>query len=616
MAWRKVDNIKGYSTLYGVKWAHNTHPLEREFLCIRNGGQWITENGSQAGMGMLFHYKAAIKIIWPEIKFHKWNELIMEQYFLHRTIGIIGAASTGKTNTAALLALMDYYTFPHNTTVMCCSTTKERLEDRIFGEIKNLHRRAKQRFPHLPGHLIEGRMRIITDDRKASDEARDFRNGIVGIPCKKGETYVGLGDFAGIKNTRVRVFGDELSLLPRVFVDAVSNMDKNDDLKAMGLGNPKDTTDALGIFCEPADSEGGWESGIDQEPGTKIWKTRRPDGIAIQLPGTDSPNLDGKLGIPLITQKQINRDIAFYGRDSVWFTMMNEGRMPRGQGVKRVLTRQMCYKFKAIEEPLWKDSGRTRIGFLDAAYGGVGGDRCVFGELQFGQELPPTEDPIATAIASQKHVLQEGKRIMALIDMKIVPIKNDPKDSPEDQISRYCKAECEARGIPPDSFFYDSGMRTSLVSSMVRLWSPVTRPIDSGGTGTERKVSVDIPVSCKDYYSNFITEMWYSVRHIVESGQFRGMTEEVMLEGCTRMWEIVGANKIKLEPKADMKLRVGRSPDLFDALAIGVEGARQKGFQIMRLGSPKFLAENNRWKKELRDRSLKLFNSGVLDHAA
>ena len=573
-------------------------------------------NGQFAGEGMLFHYKKCISIIWPWIKFHKWNELIMEKYFEYRTIGIIGSASSGKTNTAALLSLIDYYTFPTSTTIICCSTTTERLQDRIFGEIKKLHRRARESFPHLPGHLIEGRMRIITDTRTESTEGRDFRNGVVGVPCKKGETYTGLGDFAGIKNLRVRVFGDELSMLPRIWVDAISNLDKNPDFKAVGMGNPKDTVDALGVFCEPSDQDGGWESGIDQEPGTKWWKTKRPEGICIQLPGTDSPNLDGKLGAPLITQRQIDRDEAFYGRDSVWFTMMNEGKMPRGQGTRRVITRQTCYKFKALEEPLWADTNRTKIGFLDAAYGGVGGDRCVFGVLEFGREATNPQSPLLDAIVNRQNAAAAGQQILALDYLRIVPIKNESKESPEDQITAFCRKQCEQEGIPPQNFFYDSGMRTHLVNSMGRIWTPLVQSIDCGGVGSLRKVSIDLPVLCKNYYATFITELWWSVRFIIESGQFRGMSEEVMNEGCTRQWELVAGNKVQIEPKIEMKKRVGRSPDLFDALAIGVEGARQRGFEIKRLGSPKFVAENNKWKRELADRASKLWSSGVLDHAA
>src|SRR5262249_20858784 len=255
-----------------------------------------------------------------------------------------------------------------NTMAICCSTTKEMLENRIWGQMKSLFRVAKQAHPWLAGNLIEGRQRIVTDGKDAdNDYGRDFTCGVLGVPCRQGDSYIGLGAFAGLKAGRFRLFGDELQLLPPVWVHSIANLDKNPDFKAVGMGNPKDTTDALGIFCEPHVSLGGWESGIDQEPGMKVWKTRREKGSCIQFPGSDSHNLNGKLGIPLISQEHIDRNISFYGKDSLWFWMMDEGRMPGGQGTRRVLTRQICEKNHALDIPTWRDGYRTWIAFLDAA---------------------------------------------------------------------------------------------------------------------------------------------------------------------------------------------------------------------------------------------------------
>lgn len=575
--------------------------------------------GQLLGNGLFYHYKQAISILWPEVVWHKWNNLFLENYLKYRTIGVIGPASSGKTHSAAVCALIDYYPFQSETTVICCSTTKERLEDRIWGEIKALHRLARSRVSWIPGVLIEGRQRIITDQRSQFLEGRDFRNGLVGVPCKKGETYVGLGDFAGLKNKRVRLFGDELSLLPRVFVDAISNLDKNKDLKAVGLGNPKETTDALGLMCEPAAYLGGWDGGIDQTPDTKTWETRRPLGVCIQLVGTDSPNLDGKLGIPLITQEQIDRDVAFYGLDSQWFTMMNQGMMPKGQGSRRVITRQMCLKFGAMDEPNWLNTNQTKIGFLDAAYRGVGGDRCVFGELRFGLEALSADDGgLVTAIIDQRPDAPWRKQILALNDTLVVPIRATDDELPEDQIAKFVRAECEARGILPENFFFDVGMKSTLVGSFARLWSEKVQPIDCGGKASDRQVSSQITVLCKDYYSKFVSELWYSVRMIIEAGQFRGMTEDVMLEGCAREWTRVGANKIEVEPKEKMKLKTGRSPDLFDALSIGVEGARRRGFTIAALVNPRQRRDKRMpdWRDDLLKKRADMLKSRALDHKA
>lgn len=608
-------NLNATFEKYGQLWSPATDPLWLEIKMIQKGGRWKKADGSYAGNGMAFHFKAALKLAWPELVFHKWTDLFIDNFLTKRTVVVIGPASSGKTAMASFSVLMDYYCYPSITTVICCSTTRERLEDRCWGEIKKLHKTAQKRFNWLPGHLIEGRQRIITDDRDESSEGRDFRNGLVGVPCKKGESYVGLSDFAGLKNKRVILLGDELSLLPRVFVDGISNLDKNPKFLCIGLGNPKDTTDALGVLAEPAAHLGGWDGGIDQTPFTKVWDTRRPQGVCLQLVGSDSPNLDGKLGIPLLTQEQIDRDVAFYGTDSLWFTMMNQGMMPRGQGSRRVLTRQMCEKFGARNEPIWLNSNRTQIAFLDAAYRGVGGDRCIFGVLEYGDEMPPeSELPTAliTAMVNQPEAERNKRRIMHLKETALVPLSNDIKELPEDQIVTFVMRKCLQYGIPPENFYFDSGMRTSLVLAFTRLWSPTVNSIDCGGKASERKVSYDIDVVCRDYYSKFITELWYNVRQVVEAGQFRGMTDDVMLEFSSREWTMVGANKIEVEPKAKMKAKTGRSPDLADAVAVGVWGAIVKGFVIRRLVGDKRRRVDHRWKQEMREKSAGFWSAGTM----
>ena len=74
------------------------------------------------------------------------------------------------------------------------------------------------------------------------------------------------------------------------------------------------------------------------------------------------------------------------------------------------------------------------------------------------------------------------------------------------------------------------------------------------------------------------------MRYAIEAGQMRELPQDVMLEGCSRKYEKVGGNKFELEAKDDYKERVGKSPNKFDALAVAVEGARQRGFAIARLG--------------------------------
>jgi len=603
--------------LYGVSWEAGKPPLMREIQMLQKGGGWKGAHG-QCGNGLEWHFREAIRLAWPEVEFNKWLDLFIHNWLIHRTTVAIGPASSGKTFDAAICNLLDYYCHPYDTTVLICSTTKERLEDRIWGEIKKLHRIAKGKFPWLSGNLIEGRQRIVTSSRYESSEGRDFRNGIIGVPCKKGGDYVGLGDFVGIKNRRIRLCGDELQLLPRVFVDAILNLDKNPDLKVTAMGNPKETTDALGVLGEPEAQLGGWDGGIDQTPVTKVWKIRRPEGICLQFVGSDSPNLNGQMKAPLITQAAIDRDVAFYGKDSVWFTMMNQGMMPKGQGARRILTRQMCLKFGALEDPVWKDSNRTKILFLDAAFKGAGGDRCVWGELQFGNSLPDLEsqqERILDGLMRRDDAPPRDTQIIAIIETGIVPIRNDIDELPEHQIVEFMRQKADERNIPPDNMFYDGSMRSSLVSAFSRIWSPACNALDFQGNATDRMVSHDIDLPCNKYYYNFVTELWFSVRLVVEAGQFRGMTEDVMLEGCQREWGIVGKNQHKVEGKDDMKVKTGRSPDLFDALVCGIEGARRKGFVIRRMTNKRVSRETQAWKRDLQERAKALWHGKELTYS-
>jgi hypothetical protein len=414
------------------------------------------------------------------------------------------------------------------------------------------------------------------------------------------------------------------NLMPRAFLDAASNLSKCEDFKLVGLGNPNETTNAHGFLCEPSAELGGWEGGIDQTPGTKTWKTRFPNGICIQLPGSDSPNMKAPEGEPppfpfLITRQQMHDDALIWGKDDWHFTMMNEAKMPRGQGSRRVLTRQACVKFGAFKEPNWRDSRRTKIAFLDAAYRGVGGDRCVFGELQFGMEAEAINaEKLLTTMISQKTNDNDGRTIIALIDLVTIPISSaQGADSPEDQIVKFVMESCNARDIIPENFYFDAGMRTSLVTAFSRLWSPQVQSVDCGARPSEDAVSSEIRTSCRDYYSKFVTELWFSVRMAVESGQFRGMTEEAATEFSQREWKMVSGNRIEIESKEDMKLKTGRSPDLADAVAVGLYGARKKGFVISKLARP--LPSGKRgsdWRDELRKKAQQLAAAGRLNFKA
>jgi hypothetical protein len=252
--------------------------------------------------------------------------------------------------------------------------------------------------------------------------------------------------------------------------------------------------------------------------------------------------------------------------------------MKIGSLARRVITRDLCRKFGALEDVIWDgEVPLIRLASLDAAYDG---DRCALTAGELGREI------------------ETGKLVLRVSEPVIVPISPNSDKIPEDQISEFCKTHCEARDIPPQNFGHDSTGRGSLGTSLARIWSAKCHPIEFGGNPTPRPVSLDLYIKdektqemrlkrCDEHFSKFVSELWYVVRMAIESQQLKNLSEEVMDEGCLREFSMVKGNRIEVEPKKKMKERIGRSPDLFDSLAILVEMARRLGFQISKLAVEK-----------------------------
>lgn len=572
----KIEKIK--TEKYDCYWSTGD-PLEIEMECIRRGGKWRSKvTGKVKGMGLFYHYREMQKLLWPSDKWHKWKELMLSEFVVNRLTGVMGAASSAKSHEAALFGLCTYYCNPNNTSVLVSSTDVRSLELRIWGEIKKYHDLAQQMAPGLPGKVIHSRQMIVTTDEDGN--SGDFRNGIIGIPCVVGGNFVGLGKLIGIKNKIVVLIADELSVMGPALFDSIANLNKNPGFKGIGLGNPKDRNDALGMVCEPADADGGWDA-VDTTPKTKTWKTRFPNGKAIQLVGTDSPNFDVPEGVEppfpfLITREAIETDRKFYGEDSMQFQMMDMGMMPKESVARRVITRAICTKFHAKESVIWGDGRLIKVAGLDAAYSSVGGDRCVLIMLEFGADKDGVD------------------RISFISHPIVIPVRGGDIP-PEDQIAQKVRQECELKGVDPSHLYYDSTGRGTLGTAFARQWSNAVNPVEFGGRATERMVSTKIQVKCRDYYTDFVTELWYSVRHVIEADQMRNMPDEVIAEGVMREWTIVKGNKIEVEAKVFTKKRMGRSPDVFDSLVCAIEGARRLGFKVANLYTDKQKAESENW---------------------
>lgn len=579
---------------YGINFGEGVIDLQAEMHMIQNEG-YVTVNGKKLGKGLVYHYEQMRRIIWPELDDHRWHRVCRDEIVKNKITVIIGPGSSGKTHSAAWLYLCEYWCFPQETCVLVSSTTIQKLRMVIWGEMTMLWQKGIDRFPELlTGHLLDSKIAITTDDIDDGDfeerRVRDMRKGIVGIPCIQGGKFVGLAKFLGIKQKRVRLIADEASAMGESFLSAFSNLNNNEDFRAIVIGNPNDPLDPLGKAAEPID---GWGSHMEPTK-TDIWKTRFMNGTCINLIGTDSPNFDFPADQPtrykyLISKEKIAQTLSFFSRDSVEYYSQCVGVMKISLLSHRVLTRDLCRQFRANEPAVWQGSDRTKIAGLDSSYGG---DRCALTHCEFGKEAV------------------SGNVVAMLYPIVIVPIRANPDRTPEDQIADFCKNYCNQHGIPPENFFHDSTGRGTLGTSLARVWSSACNPVEFGGSPTERPVSLSLYIydekegrkrlkTCKEHYSKLVTEFWYSVRYCVEGSQLRGLPEDAMDEFCMRDWRYVGANKIEIETKSEMKERVGRSPDLADCISIVIEGCRRRGFQMVKALNEEEKDEDKEWMRNL-----------------
>jgi hypothetical protein len=532
--------------------------------------------------GVVEHYLKAHKLLWPEDKQHRWFVLGMTAIVENKVSIFLGCANSGKTYLMSSHALIDFWVFPNTSLALISSTDIRSLELRIWGHgVKNLFNRARTRFSWLSGFVLESKMAIVPDDIDEDGEfARLIDKGIVCVPCVSGGRFVGMSKFQGVKPPNspgksdgiLKSYNDELAVMQSSILDGFSNWMSNDGFKGVGAANPTDISDPACIASEP---KGGWDSFVDNGK-TQTWRSRWHDAFVVSFDGRDTPNNDepkNKFSF-LAKTNFVQSLIDTYGADSWQVYQQGIGKPSRGMVSNRVITIGLCEKHKAFDYVAWRGTPRTKIYALDPAYGG--GDRCVGGECEYGED-------------------KDGNQIFAVGSPEIIPIRlNDSLDA-ESQIATFIFNQHKRLNIPPENIFYDSFGRGTLGAAFAKLFGfncPV--PVDSGARPTDRPVRFDLFVDekngmkrlkmCNEHYSKFVTEMWYSTREAIESNQVRNLPMNVAQEGQLRLFKTVMGNKIEVESKDDMKERVKKSPDLYDWFAVALEGARRLGFKIERIG--------------------------------
>lgn len=592
---------------YGMSWKDDVDDAEIERYCIRQGGEWTNEKGEKFGNGLMFHFKQYWSLLWPADSQTWWTDLIMKEIFQNQFTSIVGPASSWKTGTVSRLALMDWSCFPDCTTVIMSSTDMAGLRARVYGETTRMWQSARERHEWFPGHPVDSKC-VITYRDVEEEKARDLRDSIVGVPCVSSTgKFLGMGKYSGRKNRRVWCVSDEYQFCQLSVLDAQNNLvsngpnlvagiirDKKDlefgkplrGYKCVFIGNTNPTVpnNPLDMVSEP---ENGFSS-IPEDGKTKVWDCKKLPNHPVKcrcvnMDAMDSPNNAYPIDKPQWPHLAGKHKLAIYTEGSESYWSQGRGVFKFGLAAFKVITKELCEQFHALDPVAWKGtSPTTKIGMCDASYTSTG-DRCCLGSLEFGECV-------------------DGRIRILLHPFFVVPITVRQDMIPEDQIAIFCKDKMEARGVPPENFFFDG--RGSLAMSYARIWSPNVNSLEFGGVPTDRPAGPDLYTltdgirtikTARQHFSKFVTELWWSWRYVVESDQMRGLTLDVILDAAPREWYTINNNRIEIEPKSETRKRTGVSPDLADMVVTGVEGARRRGFKIEKLAVIKDGSDPLKW---------------------
>lgn len=526
---------------YGVKLdiPEPLNDLQLELFCF---GSEDRTNGEMLQKWQHFHNILAM--LWgPKSRKHfvlnPWSERQIFEFCQNQYLAILGPASSSKTDTAAVWAVVNWLAAPEITKVLVTSTSLKESQKRIWGSIREYF----LAIPGLPGKLVDSRgiIKTVKDDGSLGSD----KCGIELISGEKKKEKEAIGKMIGIKNLRLFFIADEMPELSPALLGAFdSNLTVNPVNQFVGIGNFASIYDALGEFAAPLQ---GYENITTDDVE---WDTKH--GKCIRFDGLKSPNiLSGRDDYPFLFN---NKDLAqmrkTMGENSPLFWRMCRS-FPCPESVESVIyTEADLIKGAIHEKPIWLGA-RIPIAFIDPAFTS-GGDRSIVCVGHHG---------ITTA----------GQYIIGIASMEEIKIDVTKEDVPETHQVVFGFIEiCKRNHVRPENAGYDStsGGGIAFGDILKEHWSTRCYGLNFGGRASDEKISYSDERTAAQQYANRVTEIWYGGLAYVQNGQLKGVDSNTAKELKSRKYETKkgGGVRVRAESKKDMKKRTGFSPDKADAL--------------------------------------------------
>ena len=524
------------------------------------------------------HRRRAMEMLWPNRVWHEWREQRVQsvQECLEtktKELMWIGSSNSNKSADMADIALTMWWSKPELTSIYVTSPYESATELGLWAYIIEQFESAQALHPKLPGKIRFSDSSIILYDRNPRSFIRVATVDQIGkLVGKKSRDF---------NEGNLIVLADELpafsQMAGRNFLKTMPNLWSVPNMLLIGAGNFAETTDALGIACDPNEDDipNGYE-GFNADVHFR-WRTKRR-GLVLRFDGLQSPNVKaGKDIYPFVTTLDYIEQLAgqpggLQSPDAMRFvrsapiTSLNEFTITNAERIRAG---------GAYDPMEWRGGERMRVAFTDP---GFGGDPCVLQKIEFGwQALPSGEKREVLSLLGPPHIIPI---VIGKLDAegKVIPV--------EDQVVDGSREHCREWNIPPNHFGYDGSMRANIGAKFASRWSAQTIPLDTQGPATDRKVSAGNPKPWKEQVDRFISELWFAIAGIIDSYQLKNLqlSPKAAAQLSSRKWNWQGKRKksicTKQEYKEDMR-RAGKNPESpgeADALVGAVEIARRLGF--------------------------------------
>lgn len=523
------------------------------------------------GEGRFEHCKNLGIMLFPKsFEWNEWSTAAVRAFCENEQVAITGCGGSGKSTAAGFYAFIWFLAAPHDSAVLIASTTIEMAKKRIWKNIRQYYGEAVRKLRKLGDTVLIGNPRPCI---RASQQ--DNAHGIYVVAVAKGEEQKGIDNLKGFHPKRLLMIGDETDSIGQAVVDVgVNQRIGTMEYQALWLGNDPSAFNPLGRLMEPEKNKPVTLAHSD-------WTSTK--GIrCLRFDAFNSPNIrDNDKWQGIVRQSDINDAIRQFGDNSPQVWIMLRGIHPPEGADDTVISESLLLRYNCRETVVWRDRV-IMSAMLDPAFGG---DRCI---LRFFTRGIDTTGKLRVLIGE-------------VLTLRLVA--DDPTNPAEYQIAQQVMSACKARGVPPEEYAGDStGIGRGVASVLQREWSPRINLCSFGGAPSDMPVSEENEKTAAEEYDRKVTELFFSFREFVQADMIRGLDEATAIEFCQRRF-IIKAKKTSLEKKEEMKARGLPSPDLSDALVVGINMLREKGINAS-ISTPVKQESNKRLEQFIREQDL------------